>query len=449
MNMKRFALKGLGILAAVVAFCMFFSGTIRTLTTPKVRFAQVRMGKMEQETELTGKVVFPEEEELRIALPEGVTLTLTGVQASPGDRVKKGSTLATARVTDREKSLAELRKELANTRKELRTLEKKAGAIRLTRGEESWKKAWERENEARSREQEARVSLQAAAAEAGIPWPAETLPEEAGEEFTGLYEGWRQAKEDLAAAEAELARLERYAIPEESWSVLQQREEALRKQQQLEGQMTDLEVTARIRQKITAPRTAYVTGVPVEKGSVVDADTVLLKLTAEGKDPVIRVDLSGVKQEVSPGTSLIFDSDGWEKPSSKVIGLGMTAEGRPYADVEISEELTRALGNVSTLMKKEIRGRLVTRSKEATCLVPAAAVRGSGENRYVYIGENESSTFGGNQMKARKMDVRVLAESGSTVSLAEDLTYQRVLYMEDRALSEGCAVMEYLKEGSK
>ena len=93
MKMKKFALKGLIILAAVVAFCMFFSGTIRTLTTPKIRFAQVRMGKMEQETELTGKVVFPEEEEFRISLPEGVSLTLTRVHAAAGDRVKKGDTL--------------------------------------------------------------------------------------------------------------------------------------------------------------------------------------------------------------------------------------------------------------------------------------------------------------------------------------------------------------------
>ena len=449
MKMKKFALKGLIILAVVVAFCMFFSGTIRTLTTPKIRFAQVRMGKMEQETELTGKVVFPEEEEFRISLPEGVSLTLTRVHVAAGDRVKKGATLATARVTDREKNLAELRKELTSTRKELRTLEKKAGEIRLTRGEESWKQAWERENEAQTREQEARISLQAAAAEAGIAWPAESLPEDADEELTALQEAWQQAQQELAATGAELARLERYAIPEESWNVLQQQEEAAKKLAQLEQQMTDLEVTAKIRQKITAPRAAYVTEVLVEKGSVVDGDTVILKLTAEGKDPVIRVDLSEVKQEVSPGTTLNFDSDGWEKPSSKVIDLGLTAEGRPYADVEISQEVTYALGNVASLMKKEIKGRLVTRSREATCLVPAAAVRGSGENRFVYIGESESSAFGGNGMRARKMEVRVLAENGGTVSLAEDLTYQRVLYMEDRALSDGCAVMEYLKEGSK
>ena len=35
--MKRFAIKGLAALAAVVALCMFFSGTMKTLSTAKVK----------------------------------------------------------------------------------------------------------------------------------------------------------------------------------------------------------------------------------------------------------------------------------------------------------------------------------------------------------------------------------------------------------------------------
>ena len=49
-------------------------------------------------------------------------------------------------------------------------------------------------------------------------------------------------------------------------------------------------------------------------------------------------------------------------------------------------------------------------------------------------------------MIAKKMSVTVLAESGSTVSVAEDLTWQKVLYMEDRALTEGGPVMQYTGE---
>ena len=33
MNLKRFAVRGIIILAICVALCMFFSGTVRTITT--------------------------------------------------------------------------------------------------------------------------------------------------------------------------------------------------------------------------------------------------------------------------------------------------------------------------------------------------------------------------------------------------------------------------------
>ena len=46
MNLKTFALRGMIILAVVIALCILFSGTIRTLTTPKVRFAKAKMGKL-------------------------------------------------------------------------------------------------------------------------------------------------------------------------------------------------------------------------------------------------------------------------------------------------------------------------------------------------------------------------------------------------------------------
>ena len=36
MKLKKFALKGLIILAVAVALCMFFARTVQTITTPKV-----------------------------------------------------------------------------------------------------------------------------------------------------------------------------------------------------------------------------------------------------------------------------------------------------------------------------------------------------------------------------------------------------------------------------
>lgn len=444
--MKKFALRGMVILAAAVALCIFFSGTVRTLTTPKARFAQIRTGKMEQEIDLTGKVVFPEEEELTYSIPEGMTLTVTRVHVTAGSKVKAGDPLVSTRVTDGEKTLESLKKDLATAQKELRTLETKTAGIRLTRSEEKWQEAWNRENEARGRAQEARISLMTALRQAGLEWNGKDLPEGAGEEAQELYAAWQQAEKEASAASDALKALERYAIPDETWTAIQQKQEQTRKAADLENQILTLQVLEKTAEKITAPREGYVTEISLEKGATLDADSVILKMTAEGSQPVIRVDLSEVKQEVKKGTTLMLEGDSWDRPSVKVTETGLNAEGRPYADAEITKDVTYALGSVSALMKKEIKAQLVVRSQEATCLVPAAAVRGSGDSRYVYVGETERSAFAGSRMIVRKTDVRVLAESGSTCSLAEDLTGMKVLYMEDRALTEGGAVMEYTKE---
>ena len=87
---------------------------------------------------------------------------------------------------------------------------------------------------------------------------------------------------------------------------------------------------------------------------------------------------------------------------------------------------------------------LIFRAREATSLLPTSAVRGSGEDRYVFVAEQNSSAFGGNTLKLHKMAVKVLAEYGGTASIQDDITYYTVAYGEDRAINDGDAVMEYL-----
>ena len=62
MKLKKFALRGMIILAVVIALCVLFSGTIRSLTTAKVKQATVKNGKFENVVELTAQVAFPEKE---------------------------------------------------------------------------------------------------------------------------------------------------------------------------------------------------------------------------------------------------------------------------------------------------------------------------------------------------------------------------------------------------
>ena len=88
---------------------------------------------------------------------------------------------------------------------------------------------------------------------------------------------------------------------------------------------------------------------------------------------------------------------------------------------------------------------LIYRAREATSLLPTSAVRGSGDDRYVYVTEQNTAAFGGDTLKVHRMDVTVAGEYGGTTSIKEDISYYTIAYGEDRAISDGDAVMEYLK----
>ena len=102
MNLRKFAIRGLIAVAVAVALCMFFSGTIRTITTAKVRLTQATSGRLEEEIRIDGKLVFPQVERIGVALEEGQTLTVTRVNVRPGYEVKAGDVVVEARVADLE-----------------------------------------------------------------------------------------------------------------------------------------------------------------------------------------------------------------------------------------------------------------------------------------------------------------------------------------------------------
>ncbi len=443
MPLKKRALRGLIILAVGIALCVLFSGTIRTLTTPKVRYSSVKQGKFENVTELKGKIIFPEEEAITANVPEGLSLTVTKVLVSPGQKVKKGEKLATAVVTDLEKTLATLQQEYDSAQNTLEAWERKNNGIRLTRGETSWMEAYDASREAEKKEREARLSVMAALALTETESLPETLPENATEEAEKAWKAWQEAREEGTKARSGLEGLSRHAIPEDVWTLLQQKREAEQKRADAEAQMMTVMLLSRRMETITAPHAGYIVAVSVEKGGTVTGESELMSLTPEDVDPLIRADISDVKQNVKKGTAVTVNSESWGRVESKVVQTGLSDSGHPFVDVEINQDVIYALGQISAILKDEISLRLTSRSQEATCLIPASAVRGSGDGRYVYIGEQESSAFAGTRITVRKMSVTVLAESATTVSVAEDLSRSKILYMEDRAISEGDSVMLY------
>ena len=141
--MKKFAIKGLVALAAVVALSMFFSGTIKTISTAKVKLVTAKQGKLEEEIKLSGQLTFPEKEDVKLELSSDQSVTIKRVRVAKGRRISAGDVLFEAEVSGYDKEMESLRGDYDDAQKKLLELERKNGDLRLKRTVEIWIEAYD------------------------------------------------------------------------------------------------------------------------------------------------------------------------------------------------------------------------------------------------------------------------------------------------------------------
>ena len=178
----------------------------------------------------------------------------------------------------------------------------------------------------------------------------------------------------------------------------------------------------------------------MKEGDVFDGSSWLLSITQEGKNPVLRADLSNVERNIVEGTTVNISTTRYGTLETQVLAAGTAPEGGKYADVEITQDMLDALGSVYSLTQTETPMSLVYRAKENTCLLPSSAVHGTGDERYVFVVNKEYNSFGNSSMKVAKYAVTVLGEVDGTVSIQEDISYYTLAYMEDRQIKDGDSV---------
>ena len=444
MKLKKYAIRGLIVFAVVVALCMFFSGTIRTITTAKVKLLTPRQGKFSEQVELTGKVVFPAAEPVKLENAQGVSLTVTSVKVQPGSEVEEGDVLFTAEIADYEKNMDTLRQSYNEAAGQLADLERKNANLRLRPTDEAWAKAYTALAEAQNAELDARVTRDALLAVEGLKAENGTLPEGASEELTEAWAAHEAAAQALKEAEAAMETAERYNISETARAYIVDKQKYEQQMKDYEGQMVELRALRSTLQSVTAPDDGYITEVNVKAGETFDASGPAYSFSPEKEDPVLRIDTSKTTLTISRGTDITFDSARGGTSEGSVDSTGVTVSGDTYADVELSSRMIRDLGGSIAMLAEDIPVRVSYRSNDNTTLLPSSAVRGAGDDRYVYTVQQTQSAFGVNSLVTQKQSVTVLAEAEGTVSVAEDLSYMQIAYMEDREIGENTTVMEYV-----
>ena len=445
--MKRFAIKGLAALAAVVALCMFFSGTMKTLSTAKVKIVTAKSGKLEERLSLEGTLVFPETEEIGVSgLSAGQSVTVRRVRVAKGRRVKAGDVLLEGEVEGLEAKLDELTKTCEDAQKELLELERKNGEMRLKRTEELWIEAYDALAAAKAAQLEAQTALVVAARMAGVELVGGRLSEGVKEEELLACQ---QAADDADVAAAQALRsfqsANRLGISEDVVTAITKTRELEAKISDAQAEIAELTVLRERAREVVAPHDGTIVEVSVKAGDSMGEQTVAVVMSADKSRGVLRVQTDSTDRRIEKGTQTEAGNDGGKTVTKKVTDTGVTEEGKPYVDIELSDKDITSLGGAASLMSTPVKVTVSYRASSSTTLLPVSAVRGTGEQRYVYVISDTQNALGEQTLKVTKQDVKVLAEVGGTASLETDLSRQRIAYMEDRPIEDGSEVMLYAK----
>ena len=442
--MKKMAIKGLVALAAVVALCMFFSGTIKTISTAKVKLVTAKQGKLEEEIKLSGNLTFTKTEDVKLALASDQSVTVKRVRVAKGRKVAAGDVLFEAEVTGYDKEMESLRSEYETAQKDLMELERKNGDVRLKRTEEIWVEAYDALAQSKDDLMDAQTRLEVAAKLAGVTLTGGRLPtDEQDETLLEAQKAVDAAQTAQDEAQKKFNSANRLGISENVISYITQSRTLNEKLAATQEKITALDVLAQQARQVTAPHDGYIVEINVKAGDSYDGKTAAIVISAEDGDAVLRADTSKIDKKIDKGTQVTVKRDNDKTLSKKVTDSGVDEEGKRYIDVKLTDKDISNLGGGSALLSASVEMTASYRANSSTTLLPASAVRGSGDSRYVYIVSEESNALGQRVLKVKKQDVKVLSEVGSTVSVQDDLSRQRVAYMEDRTISDGSEVMVY------
>ena len=270
MKAKKIAIKGLIAVAALVAVCMFFSGTIRTIATAKVKMTQPRSGKLTQSVELKSTLEFSVNND--VVLPDAldVNIEVKRVKAEAGYQVKKGDVIFTGAVADFDKTMQQYRDSYNEAQAALNALEDKG--IRLRRTDEAWAQAYDGLSQARSEWLDAdlayRARLKVDGLEAGED---DALPEDASDELKALYETRQEKKAALDQAQQAMDTAERYSVSDDTRQYITDRAKYQQQMDQAEQNMLQLTVLNESLKSVAAPDDGYITKLNIKPGDTFNA----------------------------------------------------------------------------------------------------------------------------------------------------------------------------------
>ncbi len=498
MTTKKKALKALLILACVLLLCMFFARTVQTITTAKVQRIQATRGRLEDRIEVKGEVFFSEAEPFTVDDARKLNITVDKVMARPGYLIKEGDALFTASVPTFGEEVDKIKTTYDTKVRELTAAIAKS--IRLPQ-ESDHNRVYNELLSAAGDYYDKLYLAEAAAMEANYelptdvaqwsvlkepiptatprgqretptPEPTETpaptatpeptpspepgaTPDPAIERQRLLEQKVKQAMQDAYDAkvlmdetEQTLKRIYQGGSPirrtgDAVYEHIQKLDVLRVEIAGLNQQMLDLNELKLGLQRVTAPREGWLMSMDVKQGESYNGTKAAYSLSLPGETPVLRCDITEVKKPLQKGMKATISGSEQELTIDDII---VTADNKKFAIITLDKDTLSALGGLSKLMAEQQTVNIMYRAQRTTTLIPASALRSEGENKYyVYVVQQQwGGMLSNTNYTVKKQDVKVLETSQKLASLEDDLSYVEIADREDRPLTDGQTVMEYV-----
>lgn len=453
MSKKGKALKALLTLMVVVALCMYFSKTVQTITTPKVRLAQTTTGRVEQKIQVAAKPYFPVKTEVTLNKAADTPITVDKVFVSVGLYVEAGDILFTANVNDydaKEKELRDKYKEAAQKLIDLDIANRKSSKQSLRN--DLYDAMLNAQDALTAAESDARLAAAAEGVDLTFDqetWAAIAARKGASQAVTDLIAKAATAKaafNDARAAFYQSYENAKMKVTDAVFKYINDRNALVKQLRDISDDMVALMEARQSLSTVRAESAGYIVAMDVKEGAVYDGKVSAYTIAKEGDAPVLRADITDLKKDVAEGARVEVAGD-YETLKTKVTGVVMGSDGRQYAEIELTEEILHAAGGMAKLVSAgSLDVDIVFRAKKNATLIPAGALHSDGDgNDYVYLAEYQGGGFlSGGGLVARKTSVTVIDRGDKAVSIREDLTYQQIIERADRAVEDGKPVMEYV-----
>lgn len=454
MSKKGKALKALLILAVAVALCMYFSRTIQTITTPKVKLVQSTQGRIEQKQTVSAKPYFPVKTEVIIEAAKDYPAKVDKLYVKAGLYVKEGDTIFTAALTDydtKEKDLLTKYNEKAQALIDLDIKNRKNSK------QSKQNDLYDQMIDAQEKLNEAESAARTAAAAEGVTLTFDQSSWMALAEREKLSDGVKSkiASAQTAKATFDTAREDFYnsyenkkiKVSDEVFKYINDRNTLMKEMEKLTDQMVELRFAKEELSTVKAKSEGYIVALNVKPEETYDGKQPAYILAKKEDVPILRADVTELKKEVSDGARVEVKGE-YETLKTKVTAVVDETDGRKYAEIELSEEMLRTAGGMSKLLQNgEMEVDIVFRAKKNATIIPASALHSEGEGSdYVFLAEYSYGGFlSSSGMVARKTPVTVIDRGDKAVSIQEELSYQSIIDRADRTVEDGKPVMEYVE----